>query len=127
MSGARDRAVELLSPREMLNPLNARLPTSIAAGLHGIMECLSPETPTLMRLFKQTTRKVESALRLSLVISGLTLGLAASTAEAITFANDPNLGAVSPGSYLDGTVQVWRVLRRAAVDRHACANRCALP
>jgi hypothetical protein len=59
-----------------------------------------------MRLFKQTTLKVESALRLSLVISGLTLGFAASTAQAITFANDPNLGAVSQGSYLDGTALV---------------------
>jgi hypothetical protein len=90
----------------MLNPLNARLSTSIPASLRGIMECLSPQSPTLMRLFKQAIGKVESALRLSLVVSGLMVWLAAGTADAITFANDPNLGAVSPGSYLDGTVQV---------------------
>ena len=103
--GSTPRPLNLLSHREMLNPLNARLTTSIPATLRGIMECPSPQTPTLMRPFKQATRKVKSTLRLSLMIAGLTLGLTASTAEAITFANDPNLGAVSPGSYLDGTVQ----------------------
>jgi hypothetical protein len=70
-----------------------------------------------IRPFKQVTREVESALRLSLVIAGFTLGLTVSTAEAITFADDPNLGAVSPGSYLDG----------ASVDRDACNHRCTLP
>ena len=39
--------------------------------------------------FKRATGKVESALPTR--ISGLTFGLAA---EAITFANDPNLGAI---------------------------------
>ena len=59
-----------------------------------------------MRPFKQATGKIESALRVGLLASGLTFGIVANTANAITFANDPNLGAVSPGTYLDGTVRV---------------------
>ena len=59
-----------------------------------------------MRPFKQATGKIESALRVGLLASGLTFGIVANTANAITFANDPNLGAVSPGTYLDGTVRL---------------------
>jgi len=63
----------------------------------------SDSTP--MQPFKRANSTFESALRLSLTASGLALGLIVNTANAITFANDPNFGAVSPGTYLGGTVQ----------------------